>query len=70
MAQDNASEPAVQHHYTVMVTRQPGGYATYTLLEDGKPVPHMVNISGGWDDTTPWPDGTYTGTLVALRPLS
>jgi hypothetical protein len=62
MAQENPPSAPVQHHYTVQVNRQAGGSATYTLLQDGRPVPGFVGVQGGWDDTTPWLNGTYTGT--------
>lgn len=61
MAQTNPStQPPTQHQYTVAVHRAAGGTATYTLLRDGQPVAGYVGLPGGWDDTTPWSNGTYT----------
>jgi len=54
------------HTFTVSVNRDndPPGHATYTLLEDGKPVTNFSGLDGGWDDTTPWESKLYTNVPV------
>ena len=49
-----------KHHHEedvkVVVQRNALGTATYTLFENGKLI---QELAGGWDDTTPWQNGTY-----------
>jgi hypothetical protein len=62
-------EPMV-HQYTVLANRDndPPGHATYTLLQDGKPVStNFVGVPGGWDDTTPWANQNDTAAYHALH---